>query len=62
MVAALAWIVAISRSNLSFAYPFMALAVVLVLLLSGVIFQEEIPMNRWIGVALVCLGILVASR
>ena len=62
VVAALTWIVAISRSNLSFAYPFMALTVVLVLALSGVIFREAIPMNRWIGVAIVCLGILVASR
>ena len=62
VVAALAWIVAISRSNLSFAYPFMALTVVIVLALSGVIFKEPIPANRWVGVAIVCLGILVASR
>lgn len=62
VAAALTWIVAISRSNLSFAYPFMALGVVLVLVLSGVVFKEAIPMNRWIGVGIVCLGILVASR
>ena len=62
MVAALTWIVAISRSNLSFAYPFMALGVVLVLVFSGIVLKEPIPINRWIGVAIVCLGIVVASR
>jgi drug/metabolite transporter (DMT)-like permease len=62
VAAALAWIIAISPSELSFAYPFMALTVVLALVLSGVFLKEEIPMNRWIGVAVYCLGILVASR
>lgn len=62
MAAALAWIIAISRSDLSFAYPFMALSVVLVLLFSGIVFKETISINRWIGVAIVCLGIVVASR
>lgn len=62
VVAALTWIIAISRSDLSFAYPFMALGVVLVLLFSGIVFKETISLNRWIGVAIVCLGIVVASR
>lgn len=62
VVAAIAWIIAISRAKLSFAYPFMALTVVLILVLSGFVFKEEIPINRWIGVALCCLGILIASR
>lgn len=62
VVAALTWIIAISRSSLSFAYPFMALTVVLVLVLSGVFFKEEIPMNRWIGVVIVGVGIFIASR
>jgi drug/metabolite transporter (DMT)-like permease len=62
VIAALSWMVAVSRSDLSFAYPFMALAIVLVLALSGVLFQEQIPFTRWIGVLVVCLGIFIASR
>lgn len=62
VIAAVSWTVAVSRSNLSFAYPFMALAIVLVLFLSGLIFGEEIPLTRWFGVLIVCLGIFVASR
>lgn len=62
VIAALSWMMAISRSDLSFAYPFMGLAIVLVLALSGVLFQERIPLTRWVGVLVVCLGIIIASR
>lgn len=62
VAAALSWMAAVSRSNLSFAYPFTALAIVLVLALSGVLLGERVPITRWIGVAIVSLGIWVASR
>lgn len=60
--AAAAWIVTIARTPLSFAYPFIALTIVLVLALSGVFFDEVVPVNRWIGLAVVCLGLILASR
>lgn len=62
VLAALSWSFALSRSNLSFAYPFMASAIVLVLVFSGLLFKEQIPINRWLGVAVVCIGIFLASR
>lgn len=61
VVAALSWTIALSRANLSFAYPFTALGVVLVLALSGMIFHEQVPVTRWLGVLIVCVGIFVAS-
>lgn len=61
-LAALAWIGAVSLSDISFAYPFMSLAIVLTLALSGPLFGERIPPTRWAGVALVCLGLVLASR
>src|SRR4051794_29720985 len=45
VVAAVCWTVAVSRSALSVAYPFMALAIVLVLALSGALFGEIVPLN-----------------
>jgi drug/metabolite transporter (DMT)-like permease len=60
--AALAWIGAVSLSAISFAYPFMALAIVLTLALSGVVFGEQVPLSRWLGVAVVCLGLILAAR
>ena len=58
---AVSWTMAVSRSPLSFAYPFMGLAIVLVLVLSGRLFGETVFVGRWIGVAIVCLGLAVAA-
>src|SRR5438552_8775422 len=41
-VASLTWIAAVSRPELSFAYPFMSLNFVFVLLLSAILFHEQI--------------------
>jgi len=60
--AAMTWTVAVSRSALSLAYPFLALGTVLVVVLSGVIFGEGLPVNRWVGVIVVCVGIIIATR
>jgi multidrug transporter EmrE-like cation transporter len=62
VVAAISWTVAISRSDLSFAYPFTGLSAVLVLALSGALFGESVLLGRWLGVGIVCLGLFVAAR
>lgn len=62
LLAAVCWTVAVSRSDLSVAYPFVGLGIVLVLALSGVVFGEVVPLNRWIGVGVVCLGLAIAAR
>lgn len=62
LVAAAAWTVALSRCDLSFAYPFMGLAIVLVLLLTPLVFHEHVPLTRWIGVAVVCIGLWIAAK
>lgn len=60
--AAVCWTIAVSRTDLSIAYPFVGLGIVLVLALSGLVFNEAVPVHRWLGVAIVCLGLVVAAR
>ena len=60
-LAAITWIGAISRSDISFAYPFMGLAIVLVLALAPLLFNEPVPWTRWLGVLIVCLGLWIAA-
>ncbi len=62
VTASVFWMGAVSRSDISFAYPFMALAIVLVLVMAGQLFGEQVPLGRWIGVAIVCVGLIVAAR
>ncbi len=59
---ALTWIAVLSRLNLSYAYPFLALNFVLIALVSWLVLGEAIPMTRWLGIGCICVGILIAAR
>jgi drug/metabolite transporter (DMT)-like permease len=52
----------LSRVNLSFAYPFLSVAYVLVLFASHYLFGESISTTRIAGVALICLGTFFIAR
>ena len=55
------WLVALSKTRLNYAYPFTALTFVLVMLASWFIFSEPMPVNRIVGVVLICCGFIVAA-
>jgi multidrug transporter EmrE-like cation transporter len=58
----LCWMVAMTKVELSYAYPFIGLVFVLILICSSALFHEAITVSKVIGVLLVIAGILVASR
>lgn len=62
IVTALAWVLAVSKAELSRIYPFMALSYVLVALFSWWIFNENVTALRWLGVAVVCLGVIIVAK
>ena len=53
----LLWIAAVSRRNISFLYPLTALNYVLVTMGGTLFFGEHISAGRWIGIAVVVLGV-----
>lgn len=59
---ALFWMVALSRTSLSFAYPFAALTYVLILLFDRLVLKEPVMPLRWLGVALIIGGLFLVSR
>jgi multidrug transporter EmrE-like cation transporter len=61
VVSAVLWLVALSKTTLSFAYPFTALTFALVMLSARVVFLENIPTLRYFGIVLICLGIFLSS-
>lgn len=61
-LAALTWMAAMTKLQLSHAYPFMGLTFVLVLLASGYFFNEPVTAVKVAGVALVVLGLVVGSQ
>jgi drug/metabolite transporter (DMT)-like permease len=60
--AGLGWMAAMTKLELSYAYPFMSLAFVLVLIFSAVLFHEAITAPKVLGMLLIIVGIVVTSR
>ena len=61
-LASLSWMGALTKFPLSHAYPFMSLCFVLVLGLSAWLFQEPLSTARVCGVALICIGTIIAAQ
>ena len=56
------WLTALSRVDLSYAYPFASLSYVLMLAASWLLFHENITSLRLLGTMLICLGVFLISR
>jgi multidrug transporter EmrE-like cation transporter len=62
MVAVVTWMAAMTKLELSHAYPFVSLAFVLVVLCSAWFFNEPLTATKLAGLALVCVGIVIGSQ
>ncbi len=62
VLASVAWIGAISKFELSYAYPFMSLNFVVVVVLSLLLFGEQINLFKISGLILICIGVLIVSK
>ncbi|UOQ83719.1 EamA family transporter [Gracilibacillus salinarum] len=58
-LAALSWMAAMSKFDISYAYPFMSLSFVLVFILSIFLFGEPVSTQKIIGFSFIIVGILV---
>jgi drug/metabolite transporter (DMT)-like permease len=56
------WLAALSRVDLSYAYPFASLSYVVMLTASWQLFNENITPMRLLGSLVVCLGVFLISR
>jgi multidrug transporter EmrE-like cation transporter len=62
LLAALSWMAAMTKLDLSHAYPFTSLSFVLVALASAWLLNEPLTGPKIAGIALICLGIAVGSQ
>lgn len=56
------WLTALSRVDLSYAYPFASLSYVVMLAASWLLFSENITSLRLLGTVVVCAGVFLISR
>ena len=61
-LASVTWMLAMTRLQLSHAYPLTALTFVLVVLGSSIIFTEPLTTPKVVGLALIVVGIVVGSQ
>jgi multidrug transporter EmrE-like cation transporter len=61
-LAALTWMAALAKLDLSHAYPFVGLSFVLVALASAWLLHEPLTGLKIAGVALICLGVAIGSQ
>ncbi|MCI8341779.1 MAG: EamA family transporter [Firmicutes bacterium] len=58
----LLWVYILNRSKISVVYPIQSLAIPIVMIISSFIFKEEVTLTKYIGAALVCVGVFVTTR
>jgi multidrug transporter EmrE-like cation transporter len=56
------WLVVISKWNLSYAYPMIAIGYIGVVFLSRIFFREHVTPMQWVGIVLMCGGLAIVSR
>lgn len=61
-VASLFWMAAMTKFELSFAYPFMSMSFVLVLAFSMLFLKEPVAFYKLVGMAFIVLGVFITSR
>jgi uncharacterized membrane protein len=61
-LSALFWLIALSKKDLSFVYPFISLTYILVLVLASLVLKESIGINKSIGTLLIVIGLIIIAR
>lgn len=56
------WIIALTRVELSYAYPMISLSYVLIFLFSWLFFHENISFTRIVGMIIILIGLFIISR
>ena len=62
LLAGVTWMIAMTKFEISYAYPFTLLGLVLVTIFSVVFFGESVNTYKLIGIVLIILGIVVISK
>ena len=62
LLAAFFWMAAMTKFELSYAYPFMSLAFVCVLVLSAILLHESLTIHKMIGLLFIVVGIIITGK
>jgi drug/metabolite transporter (DMT)-like permease len=55
------WILALSKLDISYAFPLLSTSFILVAILSRLLLGEYISRRRWIAILVICLGVILIA-
>ena len=61
-VSVVVWIVALSRVEVSIAYPMLSIGYVVNAALAWWLFGEQVSAQRWLGIAVIIIGVVLVAR
>lgn len=61
-IGALSWLLVLSRTELSVAYPFVSLGLVVTMLLGVLVLQESVTVMRLMGASFILLGVILVAQ
>ena len=59
VLSAITWIITLTKIDLSLAYPAVSISFIIVALASYHLFHEAISLQRWFGIGIVIVGVIV---
>ena len=62
VLGAVLWLAILSREQLSFAYPILAVGYAITPTLAWLMLGESVNPLRWLGIATICMGVLLTAR
>ena len=55
------WMIVLSKVNVSLAYPFLSIGYVVTAVLAYLIFKEPLTVQKILGIAIICLGVVILT-
>ena len=62
VVSVVIWMLALSRVDVSFAYPFLSVGYIITAVIGYLVFNEHLSAIRISGIATICIGVFLISR
>ncbi len=62
VVSVVVWILALSRVQVSIAYPMLSIGYVVNALIAWQLFGEDLNVQRWVGIGFIIVGVFLVAR
>ncbi|MBU0734359.1 MAG: EamA family transporter [Proteobacteria bacterium] len=62
VVSVIVWLMALSRVEVSYAYPLLSVGYIVTAFAGQMFFQEALGPVRWAGILIICIGVLLITR